>query len=154
MDHSLCDRPHSQEVGNPSHFTITQSKLLEQCRPLRDYTTFVENFQRYRADRTISDQAAASRAIAGLRDGEVKKYLTGHEAEVIDMLLTEYDEEKTLKAERYVGIREGHLENLCELVADGDLPIDKAVRKAATYGIANEDELRSKAAELGIHLPE
>lgn len=139
-----------------------QSALLQQCSSLQDYTTFVEAFQRYRADHRFSDRAAASRAIAELRNGEVKTYLVGHEAEVIDMLLTEYDEVKTLKAERYVGRREGleqgreeeRLRTLCELVAEGDLPIEKAIEKAAGYGVTNESDLRSRAADLGIQLPE
>lgn len=34
-------------------------------------------------------------------------YLSRHESEVIDMLLTEYDEEQTMKAEYYAGVRAG-----------------------------------------------
>lgn len=102
---------------------------------------------------------------AELDDGDVKDYLEAHQAEVVDMLLTEYDEEKTLKAEYYAGERAGlkkglqeglaqGLRAICELVADGDLSIDAAVRKAAKFDITSEADLRRSAAGFGIQLPE
>lgn len=134
-----------------------QDEILEQCRPLRDYTTFVESFRRYREQEGLSDREAASRATDEMPSGDVKDYLIAHRSEVVDMLLTEYDEEKTLRAEFYAGQRaeqENSLRILCRMVADGDATIAAVVRNATPYGIANEADLRKRAAELGIQLPE
>lgn len=73
------------------------------------------------------------------------------------MLLTEYDEEKTLRAEFCAGQRaeqENSLRILCRMIADGDATIAAVVRNAALYGITDEADLRKRAAELGIQLPE
>lgn len=129
---------------------------------MQDYTTFVETFQRYHELDGVSDRVAASMAIASLRSGEVRDYLMAHEAEVVDMLLTEYDEEKTLQAEYYAGeraglergLQQGRLDSLYDLVATGDLPIATAVKKAIAYGVTDEADFRMQAAERGIQLPE
>lgn len=89
------------------HISSGQDRILALCQPLHDYTTFVESFYKYCKEEGTSTRTAARIAIAELPDGAVKRYLSAHRAEVINMLLTEYDEEKTLQAERYVGIRIG-----------------------------------------------
>lgn len=49
--------------------------------------------------------------------------------------------------------QENGLRMLFDFVADGDLPIAKAVTKAVNYGITNEADFRKRAAEMGIQLP-
>lgn len=134
-----------------------RSEILEQCSSLQDYVTFVESFRRYREQNDVDDRTAVSRAITDLRAGEVHDYLIEHKSEVIDMLLTEYDEEKTLKAEYYAGERaeqERSLRMLYDLVAEEELSIAAAVKKAAAYGVADETEFRRRATAQGIHLPD
>lgn len=133
------------------------SRILEQRPSLQDYSTFIELFRRYREQDGINNRTAASRAIAGLRSGEVQDYLIEHESEVIDMLLTEYDEEKTLKAEYYAGERDEQKRSLYRLmqsVAQGAIPIAGAVSFATDYGITDEADFRKRAAAQGIRLPE
>lgn len=138
-----------------------KNQILEQCRPLQDYSIFVETFRRYRERDGISDRMAAGRAIADLPQGDVRDYLRAHEAEVVDMLLTEYDEEKTLQAEYYAGEqagiqreRERGLQRLYEHAAKKTLPVAAAVEMAADYGIVDEADFRKRAAAQGIQLPE
>ena len=65
------------------------------CRPLEDYSRFVSAYR----DRitSVGAEQAANEALDSLPDGEVKDYILSQKGEVIDMLLTEYDEEETLK---------------------------------------------------------
>ena len=74
---------------NPGH------RLPDYCRPLEDYSQFVSAYR----DRitSVGAEQAANEALDSLPDGEVKNYILSQKGEVIDMLLTEYDEEETLK---------------------------------------------------------
>ena len=74
---------------NPGH------RLPGCCRPLEDYSRFVSAYR----DRitAVGAEQAANEALDSLPEGEVKDYILSQKGEVIDMLLTEYDEEETLK---------------------------------------------------------
>ena len=74
---------------NPGH------RLPDCCRPLEDYSQFVSAYR----DRitAVGAEQAANEALDSLPDGEVKNYIQSQKSEVIDMLLTEYDEEETMK---------------------------------------------------------
>ena len=74
---------------NPGH------RLPGCCRPLEDYSWFVSAYR----DRitSVGAEQAANEALDSLPEGEVKDYILSQKGEVIDMLLTEYDEEETLK---------------------------------------------------------
>ena len=74
---------------NPGH------RLPDCCRPLEDYSQFVSTYR----DRitSVGAEQAANEALDSLPEGEVKDYILSQKSEVIDMLLTEYDEEETLK---------------------------------------------------------
>ena len=74
---------------NPGH------RLPDCCRPLEDYSQFVSAYR----DRitAVGAEQAANEALDSLPEGEVKDYILSQKGEVIDMLLTEYDEEETLK---------------------------------------------------------
>lgn len=81
------------------------------------------------------------------------------------MLLTEYDEEKTLKAIYYegeragldLGIQQTQEQGLClvlQSAATGDISVAAATKMAAAYGVLDEDDLRKKATARGIRLPD
>ena len=74
---------------NPGH------RLPGCCRPLEDYSRFVSAYR----DRitSVGAEQAANEALDSLPEGEVKNYILSQKSEVIDMLLTEYDEEETMK---------------------------------------------------------
>ena len=74
---------------NPGH------RLPGCCRPLEDYSQFVSAYR----DRitSVGAEQAANEALDSLPEGEVKNYILSQKGEVIDMLLTEYDEEETLR---------------------------------------------------------
>ncbi|MGN8905835.1 hypothetical protein ACTND3_05875 [Bacillota bacterium HCP28S3_F12] len=74
---------------NPGH------RLPGCCRPLEDYSQFVSAYR----DRitSVGAEQAANEALDSLLEGEVKDYILSQKSEVIDMLLTEYDEEETMK---------------------------------------------------------
>ena len=74
---------------NPGH------RLPDCCRPLEDYSRFVSAYRNRIT--SVGAEQAANEALDSLPEGEVKNYILSQKGEVIDMLLTEYDEEETLK---------------------------------------------------------
>ena len=126
---------------NPGH------RLPDCCRPLEDYSQFVSAYR----DRitSVGAEQAANEALDSLPDGEVKNYILSQKGEVIDMLLTEYDEEETLrvvaedaKAEgEAIGIAKGEAIGVAKGEAIG-------VAKGEAIGVAKgrtlgEDQLAS-----------
>ena len=112
-------------------------KLLNACKPLKEYSWFGDTVRTNRETKTLED--AIDAALKDMPDDFViKPFLMDNKAEVKQMILTEYDEEKILKelAEeqkeigRAEGRAEGRLENLAELVSDGTITLAKAAQKA------------------------
>ena len=98
-------------------------KLLELCRPLREYSTFIGYVDDNR-DAGMDTETAIDVAIdACIREGILADLLRKHRAEVKDMLLTEYNEEEIYRLmkrdAREEGLEEGRAEGLAEGRAEG-----------------------------------
>ena len=117
-------------------------ELLEACNPLFEYSWFVE---RVRSNQTESEDLvkAIDKALAEMPDDFlIKPFILANQAEVKNMCITEYDEERTLaylkeefKAEGIqegigIGKAEGFLEALAGLVKDGLLSLTAAAERA------------------------
>lgn len=117
------------------------NSLLEDCMPLGDYSFFVE---RVRQNYTIYSDAdkAIDRSLEELPDNSlIKPFLMNNKAEVKNMCITEYNEEKAMAVlkEEFLeegiqkgieqGIEKGKFETLSELVKNDDLPIEVAAKK-------------------------
>jgi hypothetical protein len=71
-------------------------EIMEKCRVLGEYAAFIGKVKRYQKNMTIEE--AVDRAVNEcIEEGILKEILTGHRAEVKNMILTEYDEEKTMR---------------------------------------------------------
>ena len=73
-------------------------ELPRICRPLNDYSSFVSNYRNLVP--SLGSKTAADEALARLPTGAVKNYIQSQKGEVIDMLLTEYNEEEVWKTIR------------------------------------------------------
>ena len=83
------------------------AKLLEKCRPLYDYSKFVDDVRIFKSQ-GYSMEKAVHTAIEELGDdSSIQKYLIAHEAEVAKICLTEYDEKKDRELFRESCIEEG-----------------------------------------------
>ena len=73
------------------------SELMERCRTLSEYSAFMERVRKNQAqgaDILVAVNAAVDSCI---RDGILSDFLIRHKAEVMDVILTEYDEAKHMK---------------------------------------------------------
>lgn len=108
-------------------------ELMAHCQVLQEYSLFVD-MVRQEAKETNDIAAAVTKAVdICISQGILKDYLLIRKSEVIDMVLTEYDEKKTLAAiarEEYEeGRAEGHLEMLTNLVRKGLLSAADAAKE-------------------------
>ncbi|MBQ8482505.1 MAG: hypothetical protein IJ532_08240 [Alphaproteobacteria bacterium] len=103
-------------------------KLLENCGPLREYAWLVEQIRECNEKMGIED--AVDRAIDEMPDDfEIKGFLLANRAEVKNMCLTEYDEEKAMQMFREEGREEGRQNAVLEMVKDGDITCGRAAEK-------------------------
>ena len=81
-------------------------ELFEKCRPMRDYMIFVDKVRRYSREQPLED--AVERTIRECMEEDVMAdFLKRNRAEVVEMCLYEYDEEKQREFDREEGREEG-----------------------------------------------
>ena len=100
-------------------------EIMEKCKILGEYAVFVGKVKNY--SKTLSIEEAVDKATDEcIEEGILKKILIEHRAEVKDMLLTEYDEEKTMRL-----FQKEYEEEAAEKVAKAEEKVAKAEEKAA-----------------------
>ena len=73
-----------------------KSSILENCKPLSEYSWFVEEIRKN--NETMEIGPSVDKAIDDMPiDYELKEFLVIHKAEVRNMSITEYNEEETMK---------------------------------------------------------
>ena len=116
--------------------------ILEKCRILEEYSIFIQRVREY--NRNIKDLTAAiNKAVDEcIKDNILKNILESQKKEGINVVLTEFDEEKfenMLREEgrqegrregRQEGLQEGEFIQLCKLVSKKLLPLDVAVQES------------------------
>ena len=121
-------------------------ELMEKCKPLRDYAIFVDKIKRYTKEKN-NIKEAVSRAIRECIEEDIlADFLRTHRAEVMDVCITEYNEERVMDAIRTEGyedgLREGHnmglqeerihgIRNLIQVALGLGADIEVAITKAA-----------------------
>ena len=108
-------------------------ELLEQCKPLGEYSWLVNEIRKNKAVHSDAGmESAIDRAITAMPgDFVIKPFLEAHRAEVKGMLLTEYDEVEQMRLFR----EDGRMSTLMDLVEKGLLSIKDA---AAQVDISEE----------------
>ena len=93
-------------------------ELMERCRILHEYAQFVAAVRRYR--KTEEDLTGAVNLAIGecIRKGILAEFLRKNRAEVVDMLLYEYNEEEFIASEKELSYEEGKAKGKAEAVLD------------------------------------
>jgi len=91
-------------------------KLLDKCKMLQEYTKLVVNIQELR--KYMEEIEAVDKAVVECieRGGELAEVLLAHRAEVVGMLLAEFDEEAFARDIRKEGLEEGLEKGLKALI--------------------------------------
>jgi hypothetical protein len=135
--------------------------LMDACEPLREYAWIVDAVRRNQEEKMDLD-AAVDAALEEMPDSFlIKPFLLENRAEVKNMFLTEYNEEKVMEKEREEGRKEGLLvgrqeglqEGLSEGIDQGRIESIKTVMQKLGYTIQQAmDFLDIPAAEQHKYL--
>jgi hypothetical protein len=132
-------------------------ELMEACEPLREYAWLVEAVRKNQTEKMNLD-AAVDAAIDEMPDGFIIKcFIAANRAEVKNMFLTEYNEEKILEKERREGIKEGiqvgkreGINEANKRVASFMLKDGEPLEKISRYSNLPESVIRELAQTLGL----
>ncbi|MCR4784269.1 MAG: hypothetical protein K6A35_07095 [bacterium] len=96
-------------------------ELLEECRPLKEYSWFVDRV-RFHKKTTKNLEESLETALKELpSDSLIKPFLIFKKAEVKRMCITEYDEARAFAEQRAEGKAEGLAEGLVKGIEEGKL---------------------------------
>lgn len=113
--------------------------LMQQSETLAGYAHFISLLRRYHNELPL--EAATEKAISEcIRNGILADYLLARKAEVFDMVLTEYDEEKVHR----MFYNDGRAEGRAEGIATGRA---EALRKMTDYLLAQNKSLSQEEAQ-------
>ena len=139
LDGNILAVPVKYDIGNREHISLEAEnyadiQLLKSCRPLGEYSLFIESVRKYMKEEPDRSRAV-SRAIRDLpEDSELRRFLEAHEAEVREMCLTEYDEkeerEQLSQEFREIGREEG--------LAEGEQRLGALITKLRELGLVND----------------
>ena len=112
------------------------AELLEACRPLWEYSKLNADIRNNM--KTMEKEAAVGKAIDDMApDSVIKPYIIGNKAEVTRMILTDYNEEETMRRFKEEYLEEGRQSIIDQLIADGKLTPSEAEQYKATNPIGN-----------------
>lgn len=99
-------------------------ELMKQCRLLEEYAIYVAKVRKYADSMSMAIEDAVERAVTeSINEGILADFLTRYRAEVKQISILEYDEEREMKlirkAEYEVGWVEGRVEGRAEGMAAG-----------------------------------
>ena len=94
-------------------------ELLESCRPLKEYSWFVDGVRKKKDQGKLTLEEAVDRTIDEMpEDFQIREFLVGNRAEVKNMCLTEYNEAETMQLFKEEGRAEGREEGRAEMIKD------------------------------------
>ena len=104
----LSDSFVDKSAGNRFEWTATvininygrNKELMEKCNTLKEYSILVDKIKRYTKIYEDLKQAIDIAVTECISEGILEDFLVKHRAEVIDVCITEYDEEETLNSIR------------------------------------------------------
>lgn len=118
-------------------------KLMDSCRSLMEYSYFVQKVKEY-TEKHERDEAIELAVDECIRENILKDILIKNRAEVVDMLLTEYDEEKR------IGIMKKELEIERERTEEVRRELEKEKQEKEEYKRQLEEVKRQNKEILGL----
>ncbi len=81
--------------------------LLEQCRPLYEYSWFIQRIKEYLADRYTRDEAIIQAVKDCEKEGILVDFVREHGTEAVNMLFTQFNMEDALEVRYEEGFEDG-----------------------------------------------
>ena len=134
--------------------------IMEACEPLKEYAWLVDAVRAHQKEKMDLDAAVDASLNDMSKEYVIRKFLLENRAEVKNMFLTEYNEEKVLEKERQEGRWEGRqegrqegrdersIEVAIDLIAEGKM----TAAFIARISRLSEETVRKLAKEKGVLL--
>lgn len=111
------DEPELELAVTVVNLNSGNEELMDACRSLMEYMMLVKQIREYAKSMDI--ESAVRKAVADcIKEGILKDFLEENRAEVIEMSILEYDEEKALRFAREDGKVEGKIEGKIESILE------------------------------------
>ncbi|MDO4555614.1 MAG: hypothetical protein Q4B70_10750 [Lachnospiraceae bacterium] len=94
-------------------------ELMENCRPLMEYSVFIAKIRHYEAQSFNLGDAVATAVNDCIREGILKDLLLKHRSEVTSMILDEYNEQQHIENEKRWSREEGLAQGLARGKEEG-----------------------------------
>lgn len=94
-------------------------ELMEKCRILWEYAEFIGRIRENQKNFTTLEDAVNAAVESSIQDNILADFLKAHRAEVIEVVLTEYDEKGYIAYEKKLSHDQGKDEGLKEGLAEG-----------------------------------
>jgi flagellar biosynthesis/type III secretory pathway protein FliH len=94
-------------------------ELIEKCKPLRDYSYFINSVYEYKKIYATIEEAIDKTVGRCIEENVLSNILLAHKAEVTEMLLTEFDDKEYIDMVKAESKAEGKAEGLAEGKAEG-----------------------------------
>ncbi len=132
-------------------------ELMTKCRKLYEYSYLVDTIRTYQREGNSLENAVQLAVQQCIDQGILVDFLRKHRGEVMDLILTEYNEELHIRDEKNISYEEGHEDGRMEGIEEGiergilalietlqelSLPRDQAAAK-----LAEKFSLTAEAAE-------
>jgi hypothetical protein len=120
----LSDSFYDKSVSDEFEWTATMKninlgrnkELMEKCKVLKEYATFVDKIKRYTREMNDIEKAIDRAVEECINEGVLADFLIAHRAEVKDVCLTEYNEEEVQNA--FMEDGEDRLADLLKILLD------------------------------------
>ena len=126
--------------------------LMERCQILKEYAVFINKCKRYVKMHPSTSEAINRAVDECISEDVLKEFLITHRGEVLEVLLTEFDEEKYAKAMKNEGYEAGYSEGRArerkeniklaiELILEGDKDLEVAIVRVSKKYELEKDEV-------------
>ncbi len=104
-------------------------KLMQNCRPLSDYSLFTSNVRKW--NKKVDMEDAVEAALEELPDdSEVKRLILENKAAVTKMILFEYDEKGVMESLKQEAWEDGKAEGIAQGKSEGIAQVAKTMKQA------------------------
>ena len=112
------EKPALEVVVSVTNINYTKgSKILSACKPLKEYTLFVDAVRRHtKLDSENGFQNAIKECV---RNDILREYLQRKSREVMNMLIAEYDYDADIAVQREEALQEGEAKGFSEGISEG-----------------------------------
>ncbi len=133
--------PALEVIANMININVDKNAaLMAQCQKLREYAQFVDCVRRNLREVPEKEKAMKLAIDECIENGILAEILYKNKMEVVEVFLTEYDEEKQriieerereeeLRESWEQGMKEGIQRNIYSLVQDGDISVERGAQK-------------------------